>query len=193
MNILRTRNVLAAAASGIVLAGALSFAPAGASTTATITLSTTGGITISEPAGTPAAPKGLGSTASTTGAWTTGGLGAVTVTDGRTGLLVNSWIASVTVTDFALANPPVSATAAQKTIPATGMVYNMGTVTHGSENPAGATFAATGTAVVANTALAVGTMSALGANSESWNPTLTVALTNQLAGTYTGTVTHSAA
>lgn len=193
MNILRTRNVLAAAASGFVLAGALSFAPAGASTTATITLSTTGGITISEPAGTPAVPKSLGSTASTTGAWTTGGLGAVTVTDGRTGLLVNSWIASVTVTDFALANPPVSATAAQKTIPATGMVYNMGTVTHGSENPAGATFAATGTAVVANTALAVGTMSALGANSESWNPTLTVALTNQLAGTYTGTVTHSAA
>lgn len=193
MNVLRTRNVLAAAASGIALAGALSFAPAGASTTATITLSTTGGITISEPTGTTAAPKSLGSTASTTGVWTTGGLGTVTITDGRTGLLVNSWIASVTVTDFALANPPATATAAQKTIPATGMVYNMGTATPGSENPVGAAFAPTGTAVVANTSLAVGTMSAVGANSESWNPTLTVTLTNQLAGTYTGTVTHSAA
>lgn len=192
MNILRTRNVLAAAASGIALAGALSFAPAAAATTATFALSTAGAISISEPAGTTTTPANLGSTPTGVKAWTTGALGKVTVTDTRTGLLVNTWSASVTVSDFALQSPPVSATVAQKTVPATGMVYNMGTPTAGTENPAGFTFLPTGTAVVAGAPLVVATMSAAGVNSESWSPTLTVALSNQLPGTYQGTVVHSA-
>lgn len=192
MNILRTRNLLAAAASGIALAGALSLAPAGADTTATFTLSSAGGLSISEPAGTTTTPANLGSTATGVKPWTTGALGTVAVTDTRTGLLLNTWSASVTVSDFALQNPPTGATVEQKTVPATGMIYNMGTPTPGSENPVGAAFLATGTAVVAGTPLVVGTMSAAGVNSESWSPTLTVALTNQLPGTYQGTIVHSA-
>lgn len=190
----RTRTLLAAAATGLALAGALVTAPAQAATSATITLTATGGLSVSEPVGTTTTPVNLGSTASGVGAFTTSNLGTVTVTDARTGLLANTWTASVAVTDFVMQSPPASATVAQKTINAAGMVYVMGTSTAGSGNPVGAAFVPSGTAIVAaNTALPIGAMTALGTNSQSWNPKLTVALTNQIAGTYAGTVTHSAA
>jgi len=189
----RTRTLIAAAATGLALAGALVTAPAQASTSATITLSATGGLSVSEPVGTSSAPVSLGSTASSVGVFTTGNLGVVTVTDARTGLLSNTWTASVAATNFVMQSPPAGATTAQTTINAAGMVYNMGTATAGTGNPVGAAFVPSGTAIVAaSTALPIGAMVALGANSESWNPTLTVALTNQIAGTYAGTVTHSA-
>lgn len=187
----RTRTLIAAAATGLALVGALVTAPGASAVGGTITLTETGGLSITEPTST----VNLGSTASTVGVFTTGSFGTVTVTDARTGLLANTWTASVAVSDFALQSPPPTATAAQKTIFAAGMLYNMGTATAGAGNPAGALFVpvAAPTIGAAGTAQPVGAMTALGTNSESWNPTLTVALTNQIAGTYAGTVVHSIA
>ncbi len=187
----RPRTLIAAAATGLALAGALVTAPGASAVSSTITLTATGALSVAEPTTT----VNLGSTASTVGAWTSGSFGTVTVTDARTGLLANTWTASVTVSDFTMQSPPAGATTAQKTIAAAGMVYNMGTATAASGNPTGALFVpATATAIVAAaTALPVGAMTALGTNGESWNPTLTVALTNQIAGTYAGTIVHSIA
>lgn len=190
----RTRTAIAAALTGLAIGGALLTAPAQAGTTSTITLTSTGSLSIAEPTGTSAAPVNLGSTASGVSAWTTGALGTVTVTDGRTGLLANTWIASAAVSDFVLQSPPAGATAAQKTIPAAGMVYNMGSPTALSGSATAPVFAPVPAVMAAaDSAAAVGSMTAVGTNGESWSPTLTVALTNQVAGTYVGTVVHSVA
>ena len=189
---MKIRTKLATAGAVLALAAGVA-APAadavtGSGTTATITLTSTGALSISEPAST----VNLGSTASAVGSWTSGALGTVTVTDARTGLLSNTWAATAAVSDFTyVGTVPTGATTEQTTLPAATMLYNVGTPTPGAGNPAGAAFTPLGGAVAANS-VGVGSMVALGKNSESWSPTLTVALTNQLAGTYTGTIVHSA-
>lgn len=188
----RTRTLIAAAATGLALAGAVvstaASAVTGDGTTATITLTAAGSLTISEPTGTTTTPKSLGSTASQVGAWTSGALGAVTVTDTRSGLLNNNWVATAAVSDFDyVGTPPTGATTAQTKILASTMLYNVGTPTV----TGGLAFTAAGGAIAANT-VSVGSLVGLGTNSVSWSPTLTVTLANQLAGTYRGTIVHSA-
>ncbi len=183
------RSIVAAAATGLALAGALLAAPGASAVGGTITLTATGGLSVTEPTST----VNLGSTASTVGAWTSGSFGTVTVSDSRTGLLANTWTASVAISDFTRATS-AGGTSTQETIPAAGIVYHPGTPSAGSNNTAvSAVFTPVVAAAGTTAARAVGAMTALGVNSESWNPTLTVTLANQIAGAYNGTIVHSAA
>lgn len=173
--------------------GAVALVPAHASTVANVTLTSTGSLSIAEPVGTTAAPVNLGSTTSGYSAWTSGGLGTVTVTDSRTGLLANNWTATAAATAFNyVGTPPSGATTAQTSIPVTSIVYNTGTGTAGTGGATAPVFAAVGGSLSTGSVTA-GTMAAVGTNSESWNPTFTITLANQLAGTYQGTITHSVA
>jgi hypothetical protein len=173
----------------IVLVGAvfalLAFAlPArAADTTTTFTLAA-GALSISAPA---SSDLGSGSTGAGT---LSAQLGTVTVTDSR-GALLGTWTASVSSTDFTTGGATANETVAK------------GQVTYWS----GAATASSGTAVflpgqaaaVNAQALSVGrtafsASAIIGNNSASWNPTVTVNVpAAAVAGTYTGTITHSVA
>ncbi|CAN5716577.1 hypothetical protein BH20ACT2_BH20ACT2_04470 [soil metagenome] len=148
-------------------------------TTATFTI-TAGALAITVPASAT-----LGTVA--TGAGTTSGtLGAVTVADTR-GALVNSWTTTVSSTTFVLPGTP----SANETVAVNQIAYLSGAFT-----------AHTGLGVFVPGVLANGGVpgtagsytGAAGNSSTTWNPTLTLTLlSSQVAGTYTGTVTHSVA
>lgn len=139
------------------------------------------GLSISAPAS--QTPVDLGS--ATTGTLALAGtLGNVTVTDTR-GSLVATWTATVGTTVFttgtATANETVAAAAIRYTSNAP-LVSNGGTgvVTPGT---AALTMASPGTAA---------TFAGIGNNTTTWNPTISFTLLpTQVAGTYTGTITHS--
>ncbi len=115
------------------------------------------------------------------GTTTTGSLGAVTVTDDRSG--VAGWVASATSTAFSRAGGGSATTGAISYT--TGTVATSGTVT--------ATAAPVNTDV--QTVVAVVTATAVsGDNTASWTPDLSVTLpVGALTGVYTGTVTTSVA
>lgn len=191
-------KIAVATTSGLLAAGALAgLAPAVHATGATITLTSAGTLSISEPSGTVS----LGTTATKIGAWTSAAFGNVTVTDDRTGLVSvggltpNAWTATATLSNFPLTTTaPVGATVAQTSILATSMTYNTNaSPTVGTGSTAGSVFTPVATipVVAAGTPVVVGTMASTGPNSQTWSPTVAVALVNQVAGTYTGTITHS--
>lgn len=168
-------GTLAFAVAGVGLA-----APASA-TDATFSLSgTTLGLAVSVPAST----VNLGS-ASTGAASLSGSLGAVTVTDAR-GLLAPTWTATVTTTAFT-----TGTATANETVATSAIRYSSGAGT-----------AATGQlgAMVQSSSAVVGsgvtaaTWAGVGNNTVTWTPTLTFTLlASQIAGTYSGTITHSVA
>lgn len=151
------------------------------STIATFTISA-GSLDVTVPASTVA----LGTGTISTGALSaSAALGTVAVTDTR-GALVGNWTTGVSSTSFTTG----TATANETVVPAS-IAYS-----------AGAASATTGTGVfaplvvpaLAATASSAATYVGEGNNSASWNPTLTFTLgAQQVAGTYTGTVTHSVA
>ena len=151
---------------------------ASAATSATFTL-TGGSLNISQPS-----TANLGTAAAGT-LTLSGQLGAVTVTDGR-GNLVAQWTATVSSTSFTTG---VGGT--YETVPTSSIAYSAGLPTAttglGTFTPGVlANLSSSGTAF----SLAAGT----GNNSASWNPTVTFVLSpSQVAGTYTGTITHSVA
>jgi hypothetical protein len=110
-------------------------------------------------------------------------LGDVTVTDAR-GALVATWTASVSASSFTTGTGTTD-----ETVPATSIGYasgagaaragQVGTMVPGSaQGLAGARTAASWTGT--------------GADTVTWRPTLTFVFSaSQVAGTYTGTVTHS--
>lgn len=151
--------------------------PAGAADTTTTFALTAGSLSISAPAA-----VSLGSVAA--GALTvSGSLGSVTVTDDR-GSLTASWTATATASDFTTGG----ATAAETVLKA-NVAYAPGSLT-ASSPPAGV-FVPTSLASMA-AAGTVCTGAAIGNNSASWNPTLTIGLAGKsIVGTYTGTITHS--
>jgi hypothetical protein len=112
-------------------------------------------------------------------------LGPVTVTDTR-GALDAGWVATVSSTSFT-----TGAETAAETIPASAVTYAPGAVT-ASTGTVTLTPGATddlAAPLVAMTATAI-----VGNNSATWNPTITIALpAAAVAGTYTGTITHSVA
>ena len=126
------------------------------------------------------------------GATVSGQLGAVTVTDER-GLLTATWTTRVTTTAFTTGG----ATTAE-TIPVSSVKYASGPATAsagvGVFTP-GQANAAAAAAIPAAPGLVAFTLTAgVGNNSATWNPTLVVAVpAAAVAGTYTGTVTHSVA
>jgi hypothetical protein len=171
---MRTRSKLAtiALATGLALAGLA--APAQAADTPATFAITAGGLAITVPTSTVA----LATVA--TGALTASGLlGSVTVADTR-GALVNSWTTTVTSSAFVTGTSTPGETVTEPNV-----AYASGAFT-----------AHTGLGVfVPGTKLTPITYTgAAGNSSTTWNPTVTFTLQNsQVAGTYTGSVTHSLA
>ncbi len=168
----------------VVMATTISLAPAAlAADTPTTFGITAGGLGVAVPAA-----ANLGSAAP--GASATAQLGAVTVTDDRAALGA-AWTATVSATAFT-----TGAATAAETVANTALSYWSGpaTATTGT-GTATAGQATAGAAVVLSTGQTAFTWSAgSGNNSASWNPTLIVAVpATAVAGTYSGTVTHSVA
>lgn len=182
---MRVRHILPLA---IALTGAVLGTPAAAvSGTTTTTFAVTGGsLAITLPAS-----VNLGSAAP--GGAINAQMGTIQVIDNRA-LLAAAWTASVTTTSFTTGGATTP-----ETVPVADVSYwsgpstasylpsTTGTFTPGQANAAAA--------VVLSTSRTAFTLaSGVGDNSLSWNPTLQIAVpAAAVAGTYTGTVTHSAA
>jgi hypothetical protein len=158
--------------------------PAAQAVVTTTTFGLTGGnLSITAPG---SVNLGTGSAGDTT---FTGQLGTVTVSDLRGGLL-SSWTATAASSDFITGGGTVNETIAKSKVsywsgPATA-ASGTGTFLQGqltsllkvALTTAQTAFSATG---------------AVGNNSVSWNPTIVVDVASAVAGTYTGTITHSVA
>jgi hypothetical protein len=185
---IRTKLATIALSTGLAVGGFAGFAsPAQAALTgdtiATFTI-TAGALAITVPASTVAINTG---TVATGAATASGQLGSVTVADAR-GALVNSWTTSVDSTTFVL---PGATPTSNETVAVNKIAYSSGAFT-----------AHSGLGVFVPGTLANGAVpgtagsytGAAGNSSTTWNPTLTFTLlSSQVAGTYTGTVTHSVA
>lgn len=179
---LTTKIAAAAATTGLALAGVMGGAGAAhAADTATTFSITSGSLSVTVPSS-----ASLGSVAS--GALTLAGqLGSVTVNDTR-GALVNAWTTSVSSTDFVTGTG--TPTAAQ-TVAKTNIAYSSGVST--STSGLG-TFVPGLLASLNLTGTGAAWTGAAGNATAAWNPTLTFTLlSSQVAGTYSGTVTHSVA
>jgi hypothetical protein len=153
------------------LAGPAGAAPTG-DTTATFTI-TGGALNITV----PTSPVAL-ATVATGAATASGQLGTVTVADTR-GALLSSWTTTVTSTAFV-----TGTSTPNETVPAANVQHASGAAT------------SSGLGVFVPGVLGVGAhwTGAGGNNSSAWNPTLTFPLlASQVAGTYTGSITHSVA
>jgi len=163
---------------GVAVAAVVAILPAGAasadSANTTVTFALTGGsLNISAPA-----TADLGS-AATTATTVSGPLGTVTVNDSR-GMLAAVWTATVSTTDFTTGSGSNTASISGANV----------TYTPGLAKGNALTVPTPG---LLNLPLPVMTATAVGNNTASWTPTLTVLLpgSGAVAGTYTGTVTHS--
>jgi hypothetical protein len=161
--------------------GLASSAQAATSGSTIATFSITGGaLSITVPASTVALNTGTVNAGAATAA---GQLGPVTVTDTR-GLLINSWTTSVSSTAFVTGTSTVN-----ETVAVANIAYTSGPAT--AQSGLGL-FVPTlvPTALGADASYA----GAAGNSSTTWDPTLTFTLlSSQVAGTYTGTITHSVA
>jgi hypothetical protein len=177
---MKNKLILPALALMIGTAGAVAAtSPADAapadSTDTTVTFSLTGGaLKISAPAAADLGTKAITATS------IAGPIGPVSVDDSR-GLAVSNWSVNVSTTGFTTGSG-----ASAHTIPATSVLYEPGVVT------------GTGVAIGVPQALNLPTpvvtaTGVLGNNSGTWKPTLTVLLpgSGAVAGSYSGTVTHS--
>lgn len=178
----RWAGVLVALMLAVGVLGA-SIEPSGASTSgdtpATFTL-TAGSLAISVP--TTSVDLGSVPTGSVT---LSGQLGSVTVTDTR-GNAVATWTATVTATAFTTGGGT-----ANETVAASNLAYSSGLPT--ATSGVGA-FVPGVVATLASGGTAAAWTGGVGTNSATWNPTLTVTLPpGAVAGTYSGTITHSVA
>jgi hypothetical protein len=175
------RAIALAAVFGGLLAAAL---PARAATTTTTFTLSAGALSISAPAS-----KDLG-TGATGGGTVSAQLGTVAVTDNR-GTTLGSWTATVSSTDFTTGGGTASETIgkAQVTYWSGLATASSGTGTFTAGQASAVSAQDLSTARTAFSASAV-----VGNNSVSWNPTVTVNVpSSAVAGTYTGTITHSVA
>jgi hypothetical protein len=176
----QTIRAIAAAVSLVFVAGA---APAFAEDTAVTFAITAGALSISVPAS-----SDLGSVAAGS-ASLTDTLGDVTVTDDR-GASDAAWTATVA----AVADPWCTGTcdSASQQVPGSDITYaedafstTSGTCTTRTPGPGG---------VLSANRSAASVSGCEGVNSATWNPTLTLAnLADNLAGSYSGTLTHTVA
>jgi hypothetical protein len=162
---------------------ALALPARAADTTTTFTLAA-GSLSISAPVS-----KDLG-TGSTGAGTLSAQLGAVTVTDTR-GALLGTWTASVSSTDFTTGGATANETVAKGQV-----TYWSGTATASSGTavftPGQATSGNAQALSASRTAYSAAAI--VGNNSATWNPTLTVNVpAAAVAGTYSGTITHSVA
>ncbi len=170
-------------ASGLAVTAA-GVAGAATSGTTTTTFTVAGGaLSITAPA-----TASLGSSAP--GANLSGQLGNVTVTDARANL-VASWTATVSTTDFTTGGGTASETIGKANVSywSGGTTAHTGTAVFTPGQATAATAVALSSPQTAFTATA-----GVGNNSATWDPTLIIAVpAAAVAGTYTGTVTHSVA
>ena len=166
---------------GVVLAAVTAMASVAAPAQAADTDATfaidAGGLAISAPASANLGSVGSGATS------LAGQLGQVQVDDTR-GLLTATWTATVGSTAFSTgtATAPESVTKAN-------IAYSSGTGTARAADVG--TFTSGMAPALADDATA-GSWAGTGNNQVNWNPTLTFTLRpDQVAGTYTGVVTHS--
>lgn len=151
-------------------------------TTVTLTVEA-GALTIGVPA-----TKDLGTAGA--GGQATGQLGTVQVVDER-GLLVGAWTATVSSTSFTTGGGT-----GPETIPTGNISYWSGpaTATTGLGVPVPGQLTALNAVTLDQTRTAFSKALGAGNNSTSWNPTLIVSVpASAVAGSYTGTVTHSVA
>jgi hypothetical protein len=173
---------LALAAVAVLLPGLAFAAPAGAADTVATFSITAGGLAVTVPSGTVALS---GATAAAGSSSVAGTLGSVSVADTR-GALVATWTTTFSSTAFT-----TGGASADETVALANISYASGTV---SKTGTGTAVPNVGTAMSALAAARVVTFAGIGNNTASWNPTLTFTLLgSQVAGTYTGTVTHSVA
>jgi hypothetical protein len=178
---MKIRKLIAVA---VVTVATIGFAlPARAATTTTFTL-TGGALSISDPAS-----KNLGS-AATGSATVSAQLGTVTVSDLR-GATLGSWSASVSSTDFTTGGGT-----SNETIGKANVFYWSGAATANT----GTAVLTPGQLLVANevalssSQTAFSAAATVGNNTAAWNPTVDVHVpAAAVAGTYSGTITHSVA
>src|SRR2546423_5485542 len=181
----RSTIVAAVASTALATAALVGLAPAAGAADTTTTFTLTGGaLSISAPAS-----KALGS-AATGSATVSAQLGTTTVTDAR-GALLGSWTGSVASTDFttggATANETIAKADADYWSGAATSATGVGAFTPGQLLVANkVTLAASRTAFSA--------ASVVGNNTVAWNPTVIINVpAAAVAGTYSGTITHSVA
>jgi hypothetical protein len=175
----RLALALSIATTGSLVALAAPSADAAQGVTFTLTA---GLLQVSDPANTS-----LGSVATGT-ATVSSQLGSVTVSDAR-GALLGTWTASVASTDFT-----TGGATADETIAKASVDYWSGVATATSGTavrvPGQATALLAQTMAASRTAYSA--TGVIGNNSTTWNPTVVVNIPAQaVAGTYSGTVTHS--
>lgn len=147
-----------------------------ASNTVRSPIAPTGALTISVPSATAQFGKVLNLVGGTT---IVGKLGTITVSDSR-GASSMGWVASVSTSGFT--------TSAGASIAASNISYSAGTVAKTGL----ATYTAPAEASLANAVTAVAATKIGGANTASWNPSITVTVPGGTsAGLYTATITHS--
>jgi len=176
------KALVVTAVTAVGLVGALQGTAHAGDTTTTFVL-TAGGIGISVPSSATMSSAAAGA------ATDTGSLGNVTVTDAR-GSLVSTWTATVSSTNFT--NSTTGGSTADETVAKANVGYASGVGTAalgqvGAMTPTGAV-----TPVALGSAATGASWTGVGNNTVTWNPTLTFTLLpSQVAGTYTGTITHS--
>ncbi|MEV4536138.1 hypothetical protein AB0J82_20315 [Asanoa sp. NPDC049518] len=180
-----TLAAIAAVAAAVGFGAAPAVAAPGPTATTGITFQiTAGGLTITAGGLTITAPGSVSLPNGVSGGTINGDIGPVQVIDQR-GLLVAAWTATVSSTDYTTGG----GTAAE-TIPNSAAIYTPGlpTATTGVPVPVAGL---PGTLASPRTAY---TATAVGSNSVTWNPNLSIAIpAAAVVGTYTGTVTHSVA
>lgn len=178
------KSLLASALGLAVLAGLASPAQA-ADTTATFTLTAGGGLALTAPATSALTGGATGASATTPTQ-----MGNIVVSDTR-GALLGSWTASVTSTDFT-----TGAASAAETIAKANADYWSGAAI----SPTGTAVRVPGQPLAANKVTLASSGTAFSASgvtgngTTTWNPTVGVTIpAAAVAGTYTGTITHSVA
>ena len=175
-------TIFAAAAVSLAGFGTTAANAAGSGDTTTTFTVTGTGLNISVPGSAT-----LGDAATGAASLTGQALGNVTVTDGR-GALVATWVTTVTSTDFTTG----TGSAANQKVTAANVTYNPGLAV-GVPTGVGTFVPGVSGTIGAGRTAASWTVGS-GNNSATWNPQLSFALSSdQVAGTYTGTVTHSVA
>jgi hypothetical protein len=173
----RIAFLAAAATAALGVSATPALAAPTADTTVTFAISA-GGLNITAPMA-----INLGNTV--TGGTVNGTIGPVVVADTR-GQLAATWTAKVSATPFKTGGGSTA-----EIIPTSDVLYTpgLGTIVSGVPVPV------PGTPInLTATPQTVMTTTAVGANSVSWNPTLSITIpAAAVAGTYTATVTHSVA
>ncbi|MFJ6631803.1 hypothetical protein ACIQMR_10455 [Streptomyces sp. NPDC091376] len=173
----RSFCIAVAVTSVVGLSGSTATAAPTDDTTVTFAVNATDGLNIT-------APASASLSATTPGNDSTGQMGVVTVTDERS-TLNTTWEATVTSTEFTTGGGTPAETIGSELVD-----YSPGAAI----NPVNGPFTAGSNGDLSDPLVAFSRASGNGNNSVSWNPTLTVNVpAAAVAGTYTGTVTHSVA